>query len=372
MPREDDLLVQPTTLVEIERAQAAAHAAETPRGHLGMSQIGNPDTRTLWLKFRWSLPDVPTPRTLRIFKLGDWIEMENARLLRLVPGVDLRTVDAEGNQFSFRYLGGHFAGSMDGAVIGLPEAPMKWHVWESKSVSGKRFGELVRSGVQAWSPEYYGQVQCYMGATGMERALFMAHCKEDSRLHVERVRKEPMYWEAMQEKARRIIEDVDLPASTWKDRSWYESRFLSEEAQAVYWGDRLPAPNCRNCRFSEAVTDARETGARWHCHLQRDDRSLEEQRAGCQAHQYLPTFFAHVAEIRHLPDDGDAVIYRHKNGSLFANGERSNPEGIPDATGYPCWPSASLKNCPVALIGDQGIAEFKREFESLEFADVPF
>ena len=334
-------LVEPATGRAIDDALAAMHAAEVPRGHLGMSQIGNPDERTLWLKFRWSLPGVPAPRTLRIFQLGHYVEIELARLLRLIPGVELHTTTEDGGQFSFKLLGGHFAGSMDGAIHGIPEAPKTWHVWEAKSASGKRFAQLVKDGVQKWSHEYYAQLQCYMGATGMERALFTAYNKDDSSLHIERIEREPMFWEAMQEKARRIIQQPDMPASSWRDRTWYEAKFMSEHAQAVYWGDRLPAPSCRNCRFVEAVTDRLETGARWHCHLLRDDRSLIEQRVGCEAHQYMPTFIAQFAKLEHLPDDGDAVIYSI-DGELFANGLRSNPPNVSDGNGWPSWPSDSL------------------------------
>lgn len=336
-------LIEPATIRSIDDALAAAHASEPPRGHLGMSQIGNPDERTLWLKFRWSLPDVPEPRTLRIFQLGHYIEAELARLLRSVPGVELHTTTEDGGQFSFQYLGGHFAGSMDGAISGIPEAPKTWHVWEAKSVSSKRFVQLVKEGVQKWSPEYYGQLQCYMGATGMDRALFTAYNKDDSALHIERVKREPMFWEAMQEKARRIIEQADMPASSFRDRTWYEAKFMSDDAQAVYWGDRLPRPNCRNCRFVEAVTDRSETTARWHCHFHRDDRNRHQQYQGCGEHQYMPTFIEQFATLESVPDDGDAVIYSDKEtGALFANGKRSNPPGVSEANGWPCWSSESL------------------------------
>lgn len=360
-------LIEPATGRAIDDALAAMHAAEVPRGHLGMSQIGNPDERTLWLKFRWSLPDVPAPRTLRIFQLGHYVEIEIARLLRLIPGVELHTTDEAGSQFNFKLLGGHFAGSMDGAIRGIPEAPKTWHVWEAKSASSKCFSQLEKDGVQKWSPEYYAQMQCYMGATGMERALFTAYNKDDSALYVERVKREPMFWEAMQEKARRIIQQADMPASSWRDRTWYEAKFMSDDAQAVYWGDRLPAPNCRNCRFVEAVTDRHETAARWHCHLLRDDRSLIEQRAGCEAHQYMPTFITQFAKLEHLPDDDDAVIYS-TDGELFANGLRSNPPNVSDGNGWPCWTSTSLHlsrgTRAEKLITDEFAAELNKRFDA--------
>ena len=48
---------------------------EKPRPYLGMSQIGNPDERMLWLNFRWCLePTNFEPRISRILDLGNLLE----------------------------------------------------------------------------------------------------------------------------------------------------------------------------------------------------------------------------------------------------------------------------------------------------------
>ena len=45
------------------------------RPYLGMSQIGNPDERMLWLNFRWCLPPNSfEPRVSRILDLGQQLE----------------------------------------------------------------------------------------------------------------------------------------------------------------------------------------------------------------------------------------------------------------------------------------------------------
>ncbi|MBR5346984.1 MAG: YqaJ viral recombinase family protein, partial [Deltaproteobacteria bacterium] len=45
------------------------------------------------------------------------------------------------------------------------------HVLEIKSANSRRFKAFRESGVRAISREYYCQVQCYMGYSGLERAL---------------------------------------------------------------------------------------------------------------------------------------------------------------------------------------------------------
>ena len=308
------------------------------------------------------------PRTLRIFQLGNAIEAELARFLRQVPGVELHTESGDGSQFGFRYLGEHFAGSMDSAILGVPEAPKTWHVWESKSVSHKRFADLVKKGVKEWSPEYYAQLQCYMGASGMDRALFMAYDKDDSSIHVERVHREPMFWEGMLAKAERIITTYDAPASSFKDRTWFEAKFMSEDAQAIYWGDRLPRPNCRNCRFCEA--DLEDEAAVWHCHWWKDDRDLVQQFNGCDDHQFLTCFMSEIADP--VESNQPLAMYRHKTtGKLFANGLGDH------GADYACYSSAELAALvdPKAFVTDTFVDGVKATFHGSKIVttgEVPF
>lgn len=261
-------------------------ARERPRGHLGMSAIAG-DARTLWLQFRWSLPEEFSPRVRRIFSLGNLLEAELVKYLRMA-GVELHADDGSA-QYGFQALGGHYAGSMDGAAIGVPGAEKTWHVFEAKSVKANRFRELEKDGVEKWSPVYFGQMQCYMHHSGMTRALFAAYNKDTSDLYFERVELDPMFGPAMLEKARAIITG-SIPESSFPSRSWYEiKKFKSEHYQRVYWGDELPPkPNCRNCRFSIADVDDPEKRARWGCKKYARELSLDDQVAGCDAHNWLP------------------------------------------------------------------------------------
>ena len=52
-----------------------------------------------------------------------------------------------GKQFGVQSCGGHFRGHMDGAAIGLPEAPDTWHVLEFKTHNAKSFADLQKNGV---------------------------------------------------------------------------------------------------------------------------------------------------------------------------------------------------------------------------------
>ena len=150
-------------LTQLDEHIVKTEQARERRGHLGFSQIGNKDERTIWLKHRWCLNDIEDARVLRIFRLGDAIEEELARFIRQVPGIKFFATDPEnGKQFRFKFLGGHFAGSMDGCILGIPEAPKTWHVWEAKSAKDSKFKELLKAkgGVKDWSDDYWGQAHC--------------------------------------------------------------------------------------------------------------------------------------------------------------------------------------------------------------------
>lgn len=284
------------------------------RGHLGMSSIAG-DARTLWLQFRWSLPDDITPRTRRIFELGNLLEIEVIRLLKLA-GFEVYHDDGTGDQFSFSYYGDHFRGSMDGVVRGLPQAPKTWHVLEVKSVKGGRFVELQKKGVEKWDAAYYGQMQCYMAAAELDRALFAAYNKDTSELYFERVKLDKTYFPAMRVKALDILENDSPPQSSYKDRSWYEIKnYKSEHYQRVYWGDELPpSVNCRNCRFSRI--DLESPGAQWICGKTRLRLTLEQQQAGCAEHNFLPA----LMPAKLTAESAESATYMADNGQQFTNG----------------------------------------------------
>lgn len=293
------------------------HIEESPREHLGMSQIGSGDTRKLWLSFRWSLPNEPSPRLRRIFRLGNLIEVEAVSLLSRLPEIELHEADpGTGEQFRFSFLGGHFGGSMDGCIKGIPEAPNAWHVLEIKSVNAARFKDLVKTGVKDWSAEYYGQLQCYMGASGMNRALFFAYCKDNSEIYTERVKPEKFYWESAQQKAERII-TAPLPESPYSKREDYRIRMMPQEAQAVYWGDRLPPkPNCRNCVHSIPTMTG---SAAWMCDFHNKPLSKQDQIAGCNQHLWMPCLMP--AEV--VTNHSDCIEYKTHDGLTFWNAEHN-------------------------------------------------
>jgi hypothetical protein len=303
-----------TLLEAIEESQPT----ESWRSHFGMSQIGAKDSRLLWMSYRWCLPPRFSPRTKRIFSLGNAIETEIIKLLRNIPGVTIHEVDPEsGKQFGFRHLGGLFSGSCDFVALGIPEFPDEWLIGECKSVSSKRFKELKKKGVKEWSSEYWAQLHCYVGSAGLKHAVFIAYCKDDSELYIEFVELDERFFLSLVAKAERIITASDAPESTWPDETYYESRWLGNEGAAIYWGIQLPQQvHCRNCRHSAPDTES----GNWQCKIKECSLDFEQQSKGCPSHNFIPSLVP--AQLRKVAQD--YVEYETKDDkTVFWNTEHT-------------------------------------------------
>jgi len=301
----------PSPTVDAIFAAYAADAGDGFRPHLGASLIGKACDRALWYDFRWVTPAAFGGRMLRLFETGRLEENRLVRNLRRI-GVTVLDVDPEtGRQWRVAAQGGHFGGSMDAAVHGLPEAPKTWHVCEFKTHNAKSFAALRKDGVRKSKPRHHAQMQVYLHLTGMTRALYLAVCKDTDELYAERVRADATEGPRLVARAGRIIHAQRPPSRIGDDPAWFQCR-LCEHHDHCH-GGHAAAANCRTCLHSTPTEDGG-----WHC--ARWDRMLStnEQRRGCPAHLFIPDL-VHGEQI----DAGDDwVAYRMPDGSVWRDGAR--------------------------------------------------
>lgn len=335
-----DIDLATSTLAKVEAAVEVG-ATRGGRPHLGASQIGCPCDRALWYAFRWSAEDRTDGRLLRLFARGQREEDSLAELLRKA-GLDVVQVDSStGEQYRFSAIGGHFGGSMDGAAHGLPEST-KWHVVEFKTHSLKSFNDLAKKGVEASKPQHYAQMQCYMGWTGMERALYVAGCKDDDRLHLERIRYDDAAFKRLMDRAARIIEAANPPDRISLDPEWYQCKWCGYHA-ICHTSEAAPNVHCRTCLH---VTPELDGNARWHCTRHRKDLTVAEQRAGCQAHRYIPSLLW-WAEATDASDEDNWIRYRIRETECeFVNG--MPPDGYTSDELLSCQDKSTLA-APVVM-----------------------
>lgn len=195
---------------ELYESAARSHDNQPRRAYLGMSAIGDSCERKLWLSFRGYTPLPLNGRVLMIFDFGNLIESEIIRHLRLAG------YQIEGQQDAFSDHGGWFSGHCDGIIYGVTSRP---HILEIKSCNASKFKAFKQYGVKKTYQIYYDQAQCYCGYAGLERALFVIQCKDNSEIYTERVYFDAEVFGALREKAFRIITANDPPPQPFVEDS---------------------------------------------------------------------------------------------------------------------------------------------------------
>lgn len=294
-------------------------AEDGNRPHLGASLIGHACERFLWLTFRWVDAKKFPGRMLRLFETGQLEEQRVARNLRRI-GVELHTETPDGKQWRVSSLGGHFAGSMDGAGRGFPEAPKTWAVWECKTSNTKGFKELQEKGLQKAKPQHYAQVTIYMGETGMDRAMYTCVCKETDEIYTEWVHFDPVEFARLRARAERVINANEPPLRCSNDPSWYVCKMCDFHEHCH--GEAAPAVNCRTCAHS--TPHMVDEDALWTCGSSPDNDpalTVSDQRKGCGGHRYIPILLERFAKQSDYVN-GD-VVYETEAGP-FVNGDPAN------------------------------------------------
>lgn len=281
------------------------------------SQIAEECERKLWFDFRWVSPHEHIEgRKLRLFETGN---IEEERWIENLRRIGCEVVDRQddGRQIRIDLCGGHVGGYLDSEILGLPEAPKTWHVGEIKSHNLKNFTALKKDGVKASKPLHYAQMQTYMHARGRERAIYLAVCKDNDELYTERVNYDAEYCLRLMAKADRIIHAHDAPARLSNKPDFYACGWCRHKP-ACHDG-AWPRSNCRTCLYSSP-----EEGGSWSCARFSKPLSLDEQKAGCSAHLFLPALVP--GEQIDSDEAAETVTYKLRNGRTWVDGAANDNE----------------------------------------------
>lgn len=314
--------------------------AEVPRSHLGASTLGHPCDRWLWLSFRWAVQPSFPGRILRLFRRGREEEVNIINDLRAI-GMDVRKVSSQ-HRVDF---GSHVSGSLDAIIdSGVPEAPKAKHIAEFKTASKKAFDALVKDGVEKSKPEHYVQMQVYMAGTKIDRALYLTVCKDDDRIHTERVKFDKAVATKAIERGKRIALADRMPEPISSDPSWYQCKFCDAH-DFCHQSKTTKHVNCRTCAHATALQDST-----WHCARWDAVIPLDTQKEGCESHVLHPDLVPW--QRKDGPDEWTAIY--EINGVDLANGEG-------DANVYT---SKELLANPAACAGgDPFVAELRKDFD---------
>ena len=255
---------------------------DRPRPYMGISMIGHECPRYLWLMFRWAVREKFSGRMLRLFRRGQLEEIQFTDDLKRIGCIVTHTGD---DQFEVSF-GGWVRGHLDGIIeCGLPEAPKKRHVLECKTHNTKSFKELKEKGVKEAKPMHWAQMQCYMLGAKIDRALYMAICKETDELYAERVHLDENAAQFYIDRGNDIASDLFIPIGISQDPTFYKCKMCP--CWDICHGSRKTQErNCRTCRYFE--TD-REGHARCtRLSLPGTDIPYQIQVSGCRNYSVRP------------------------------------------------------------------------------------
>jgi len=278
-----------------------------PRPHMGASILGHPCDRWLWLNFRMAVIERFPGRILRLFRRGQDEEAKVVSDLRAI-GISVQKTGLNQSRVDF---GCHVSGSIDGIIEhGVPEAPKGRHVLEIKTHAKKSFDDVLKNGVEKSKPQHYVQMQMYMAGMKIDRALYLAVCKDDDRIYTERVKFDKDVAQKAIERGHRLATSDRMPPPLSTDPTWFECRFCAAH-EFCHKTKLTKEVNCRTCCHSTPKEDGT-----WHCASYDVEIPTDNQRDGCNAHVLHPDLVPWPHEF-----DGQHVIWITPEGKI-KNGEK--------------------------------------------------
>ena len=307
---------------KIDEAIWWALGQEPPRPYIGVSVLGEPCGRKLWLSFRWFITREVFPgRMLRLFRRGHREEETIVSDLRLA-GVEISHVLDDQLTFDF---GCHVMGHPDGFITkGVPEAPSTGHIAEFKTHNDASFRELKSKGVKEAKPMHWIQMQCGMvGASRyfghkIDRALYVAVNKNDDELYIERVRLDEMAAENAIQRGQRIAVSDYLPPGISQRPDWWQCKLCAYHSFCHKEGKEkmLPEINCRTCCHFTAAKDGK-------CYCEIFDHSeipLEAQLEEHYCHVFHPDMVGWPYVEKLSTKDSVAYSIDQLGGDVVLNG----------------------------------------------------
>ncbi len=296
MPDIQDILPKESKTVNaIYKHYEKLNESNEHRWYLGASSIGHKCSRYLWYCFRGCCEETFQGRMLRLFKTGDIEEERLANDLKNI-GCTVHVINEEtGKQFEISDFCDNFSGHLDGCVLGIPDSPNTWHVFEAKSHNLNSFNKLLKDGLEISHPKYYAQAQVYMHYTGMTRCWHGNVCKDTDEIKDERIHYKKEKALALIEKAEHIINSTSPPIGISEREDYYECKYCS--AKRICFGDKycaLPLVNrtCRTCCHSTPILDkdiyCKFQKNSWNCEFYNKAITIEDQIKACDNHLVIP------------------------------------------------------------------------------------
>lgn len=189
---------------------------DEPRAYIGASSIGNACDRAIWYGLHKPDKKIVTAKQRITFEIGHKLEtmliemMVAAGLLITTPYV-----------YACREYP-MFQGNADAMLVDWTTKPIC--IIEIKTAKDASFRIFQTKGVRLWYPEYYDQMQSYMGMSGIHSATLIAINKDTSDLHDEKIQFDQERYQFLVKKAKRIGESESEPPRINQSPSFFRCK----------------------------------------------------------------------------------------------------------------------------------------------------
>jgi hypothetical protein len=188
------------------------------RNYIGASSIGSDCLRQIWYAFKGVKAEKVPSKMRRTWAIGkrleglvvDWLD-EADIMLGVLPVRTLRSLRVP-----------VFQGHIDCVWVGRDG---KYNaIIEIKTAKDASFKVFVKKGLKVWNPQYYAQIQSYMGMSGIHKAYILVLNKDNSDLSDELVTFDKEYYEQLEKKALMISTATVEPPKINGSPLWYQCK----------------------------------------------------------------------------------------------------------------------------------------------------
>jgi hypothetical protein len=185
------------------------------RDYIGASSIGSECLRQIWYQYKGFESEGIPSKTKRTWDIGRNLEGLVVKWLS-DSGVKVLTFDVTYSSKNVPILKGH----IDALVV----INKKNYILEIKTAKDASFKIFVNKGLKVWNPQYYAQIQTYMGMSGIHSAYILVLNKDNSELSDELVEFDEEFYKKIEGKALMISTAVIEPPRISNSPLWFKCK----------------------------------------------------------------------------------------------------------------------------------------------------
>ncbi len=209
-----------TLTKRIEKTQERIE--DDARDYIGASSIGSDCLRQIWYQYKGVKAEKVPTKFRRTWAIGKALEQVIHNWL-----CDIGIVVVRNWPELVHPTMPFFKGNVDGVWM---KSRYKIHdqkpkaIIEIKTAKDASFKIFVKKGVKEWNPQYYAQIQSYMGMSGIHKTYILVLNKDSSDISDELVIFDPEFYKKLEDKALMIATAHIEPPKINGSPLWYQCK----------------------------------------------------------------------------------------------------------------------------------------------------